>query len=119
MTFRLGNSASNATGVSARLMRRQKSGPRPFVPKQLPVKLPKPLSPTCVVEVAEALPEQVVIQRPEPTPLREPTPPPQPKPIAKPKLTVKEVKAMKQQSKKAQKLSVSVPDNKITFSLED
>ena len=77
MTLRLGNSASNATGVSARLMRRHKPGARPNVPKQLPIKPPSPKS---VVEVAEALP----------------TPAPVSKPASKPKLTLKEVKTMKQ-----------------------
>ena len=113
MTLRLGNSVSNATGVSAKLMRRQKPGARPNVPKQLPI---KPPSPKFVVEVADALPPKVVIRQPEPTPL--PTPAPVSKPASKPKLTLKEVKAIKQ-SKKAPKLKVSVPDNKITFSLED
>ena len=123
MTLRLGNSATNATGISARLMRRQKPGARPNVPKQLPVRpttpvppAPKPPSPKSVVEVADALPPKVVIRQPEPTPL--PTPAPVSKPASKPKLTLKEVKAMKQ-SKKATKLKVSVPDTKITFSQED
>ena len=127
MTLRLGNSvASNATGVSAKLMRRQSRtassrpssvpkqlpvDPSPPVPAPTPIPPPRPESPVSVVEVAQAMTQQAM---PEiaPSPPLPTLPASKPvKSVSKPKLNAKNIKAIK-----AAKLKVQVPNSKITFS---